>query len=86
MSEHDDLLTAARGWRAGLIPNTGTAVWSAVRGLLDAIAVFDPPPCGHPRANQVFYTDQSTGCGKCGQMTASAWPATVVAPQQGDTT
>ena len=65
MSIHDDLLTAARGWRKGLVPKTGTASYSAVLALLSAIEAFDPAPCDHPSSWHVHYPDHMV-CGYCG--------------------
>lgn len=64
-----DLLTAARSWRGALIPATSTATLTPTKGLLEAISVFDQPPCDHPRSWRVFRSqlaDADEVCGHCG--------------------
>lgn len=64
-----DLLVACRSWRGSLIPRTSTASWGPVQDLLGAMAVFDGPPCDHPRSWRT-YRDQHLQadevCGRCG--------------------
>jgi len=64
-----ELISAARGWRGGLIPSTSTGLWGPTRNLLSAIAAFDRPPCDHPRSWRVYRvlaSDADEVCGYCG--------------------
>lgn len=57
------LLTAARAWKAGLIPNTSTSILGPARALVAAIEAFDV--CDHPRLAWVFHGDGSIECSTC---------------------
>ena len=64
------LLTAARAWRATLIPKTSNGVYGPTMSLLRAIEEFDPKPCEHPRSYRVFFPISAGGgqtCGYCGE-------------------
>lgn len=73
----DELIAAARRWRAALIPGTSTVPWRDAKQLVDALDRYD---CEHERATRIHHADGRRDCGTCGAALADEAPTPIPEP------